>query len=306
MEAFQNIGLNGYFKRYGYKYGITRGLFMASPIHIVKEYDNRKLLYYRKVRNQIKKYLRSALVEPQGLEFGNCEVDNPIWVYWKQGLENAPDLVKACVSSIQKHTNREVIILTEENSVNYVMLPEYILDKMKRGTMSTAHFSDLLRFSLLEHFGGTWIDATVLLSGELPQYITESDFFAYRDSYGPIDNPALISIWLMHSKKHNSIVYKARNVMFEYWKKEKYVRDYLIIYIVLTLLIEQNDDENMIFPYASSEYSYLMLKELGNEFCEQKYKHITELSNVHKLSYKLKPEVVELKNSLYWKIINGD
>ena len=28
MAAFQNIGIDGYFKRYGFKYGIKRALFM--------------------------------------------------------------------------------------------------------------------------------------------------------------------------------------------------------------------------------------------------------------------------------------
>lgn len=30
MAAFQNIGIDGYFKRYGFKYGIKRALFMIN------------------------------------------------------------------------------------------------------------------------------------------------------------------------------------------------------------------------------------------------------------------------------------
>ena len=50
MAAFQNIGIDGYFKRYGFKYGIKRALFMINDIHIVKDYENKKILYYHKAQ----------------------------------------------------------------------------------------------------------------------------------------------------------------------------------------------------------------------------------------------------------------
>lgn len=46
MGAFQNIGINAYLKRYGLKNGLLRGIYMANPIHIVRDYENKKLLYY--------------------------------------------------------------------------------------------------------------------------------------------------------------------------------------------------------------------------------------------------------------------
>ena len=53
MAAFQNIGIDGYFKRYGFKYGIKRALFMINDIHIVKDYENKKILYYHKAQISI-------------------------------------------------------------------------------------------------------------------------------------------------------------------------------------------------------------------------------------------------------------
>lgn len=55
MAAFKNVGLDGYIKRYGVKFGIRRGIFVGLPIHIVKDYENRKLLYYYKAENYIRK-----------------------------------------------------------------------------------------------------------------------------------------------------------------------------------------------------------------------------------------------------------
>ena len=50
-----------------------------------------------------------------------------------------------------------------------------------------------------------------LLTGKIPEYILESDFFAFRDTFGLIENPATISNWLLHSVPHNIIIKEAKN-----------------------------------------------------------------------------------------------
>lgn len=53
-----------------------------------------------------------------------------------------------------------------------------------------------------------WIDSTVYLTNKLPEYITKSDLFAFQDSFGLIRNPALMSVWLLHSTPHNEVIRK--------------------------------------------------------------------------------------------------
>ena len=249
-----------------------------------------------------KKYLAYAECDPVGIGFGNLEVNNPVWVYWKQGLENAPKIVQCCVDSICEHSSREVIILSEESSRKYVEFPNYVLKKMESGNMSAAAYSDLLRFSLLEHYGGTWIDATVFLTGALPRYITESEFFAYQDTFGEIDNPARISNWLLHCKPGNKVMLFTRNMAFQYWKEESYVMEYLFTYMLLQIALDKDKASKGKMPYANSDYCHLMLNNLDLPFDESKYKHITELCNVHKLTYKLYKDVTEDKKNFYSRI----
>lgn len=98
------------------------------------------MLYYRKVYEKLrKKYLAYAKCDPIGIEFGNLEVNNPIWVYWKQELENAPVLVQSCVDSICKYSSRKVIVLSEESSKRYIEFPRYILEKMRNGICLLRH-----------------------------------------------------------------------------------------------------------------------------------------------------------------------
>ena len=46
---------------------------------------------------------------------------NKIWMCWWQGLDSAPEIVKACVESVRRNAGgREVIIITDKNVSNYV------------------------------------------------------------------------------------------------------------------------------------------------------------------------------------------
>lgn len=304
MAGFKNIGIKEYFKRYGYKYGLVRGAFMAMPLHWIKDKENRKILYYYKAKAFLKPYVEKySLVNPIGLDFGVCEIENPIWVYWKQGIETAPEIVKACIKSQQKYEKGKLIILTEANLEYYVRMPDYIMKLVKNGNMSSAAFSDLVRYSLLEHFGGTWIDSTVFLSAPIPDYVKKSDFFAFRDTFGLIENPAWVSSWFIHCSKNNDCMRQIRNVMFAYWTKQKYVMEYLLCYIVMTMVLEKNKLLDAM-PYANSDYSHLLFNALDEPFSDDKYAHISELTQIHKLSYKLQESVLNSNSTFYSYILS--
>ena len=87
-----------------------------------------------------------------------------IWVFWWQGMESMPPLIKACINNLKKKSgNRKVILLTKDNYSNYVNIPVNILNKVKKGQLTYTFFSDILRFNLLSKHGGIWIDATLYI-----------------------------------------------------------------------------------------------------------------------------------------------
>ena len=57
MSGFKNIGISEYFKRYGYRYGIRRMAFTMRNIHLVKDYENKKLCNFRSKKLK-RKYLQ--------------------------------------------------------------------------------------------------------------------------------------------------------------------------------------------------------------------------------------------------------
>lgn len=302
-EFYTNIGIKEFLKRYGIKNALRRGFFMANPIHLVKDYEIKKMLWQKKASKKVKKYIQYRDLEPQDLFYGDQVFNDPIWMYWNSGLENAPEIVKKCYESIKSYSEREVILLTEKNVNEYVTFPEELLKKKKKGNLSMAVFSDLLRFALLTQYGGTWIDSTVYLTDNLPKQIMDSDFFVFQNSMGLISNPVLCAVWFIRAKKNNEIIKMIRNVAFAYWMKENHVEEYLTSNIIITEIMKVKENGFLEMPYMNSDYSEYLIKIIGEEFTESKYEEIKKLTSIHKLTYKL-AAAVDKEKSFYRHIIS--
>ena len=154
--------------------------FLRNPLHIVKDYELRKLLWQSGGGTAVcKKYLKFRDIAPEKLTFPETQVDEPIWLFWNTGLEQAPEIVRTCYQSVKKYAGRQVVLLTENNVQNYINMPDYLNEKLKSGVLPLAIYTDLMRVALLEHYGGTWMDATILLTDEIPQEILNSDFLCF-------------------------------------------------------------------------------------------------------------------------------
>ena len=82
-------------------------------------------------------------------------MSNKIWVFWWQGVENAPELVKKCVQSIKLYNKDKDVIIIDKNNINeYYNIPDYMLKKIELRTMTITHLSDILRFNLLKKYFG--------------------------------------------------------------------------------------------------------------------------------------------------------
>ena len=129
----------------------------------------------------------------------------PIWILWLQGFENAPDIVKLCLSSIKTGLkNGETIILLDATNIwEYVDLPDYIIAKWEKGVIDNTKLSNCIRLRLLNTYGGMWIDATVLYTGNgIPDLIKKSSLTLLQlgvDNY----EPRAFGTWLMASKPNN-------------------------------------------------------------------------------------------------------
>lgn len=126
------------------------------------------------------------------------------FVFWWQGFETAPEIVKLCINSMKKHAD-DLVLIDKNNYTQWVGLPDYIVSKFNTGDISLAHFSDVIRFYLLYFYGGTWIDATCFLSREIPGEIRETEFWSINGAYKNILGwrwTSFFYVWT--SRKYNS------------------------------------------------------------------------------------------------------
>ena len=77
--------------------------------------------------------------------------------------------------SIKKNNNVILIDLTNYNS--YVDIPEFIIEKFHKKTITPTHFSDILRFALMSKHGGIRIDSTYLILDKFPESVFTKVFF---------------------------------------------------------------------------------------------------------------------------------
>ena len=106
-----------------------------------------------------------------------------IWIFWYQGLENAPKLVQRCYEQIlQIPTDYKVILLTKENINEYIKIPDFILKKLEKKKITITHFSDILRVALLKEYGGIWADATLYFNKSI---FNQFDNIPFNTTIGP-------------------------------------------------------------------------------------------------------------------------
>lgn len=106
-DYYQNIGMKGFIQRYGIVNAVKRGAFMFIKLHLVKDYEVRKVLWQEHASSKIKPYLKYKDTDVQGLSFPKNDVENPIWIYWNKGIEQAPIIVQKCYESVCKHSNQK-------------------------------------------------------------------------------------------------------------------------------------------------------------------------------------------------------
>lgn len=213
----------------------------------------------------------------------------PIWQLWLQGEEQAPVLVRKCFESIRRYNpDREIIIVTENTLANYIELPGYLMTKYKQGIIPRAHFSDIIRVCLLTKYGGTWIDATVLLTDKIPENILEQDFFGFSGKDPVSGRITLGHISFFCAKPKHILMQSMQKQLFDYWKNENSVITYLFFNVLFNGMVNSNPLLEKVWQSTLHVDSYC-LDNLSKNFIEPfNEAFLLETKNktfIHKLTY---------------------
>lgn len=238
-----------------------------------------------------------------------------LFQYWNSGEDNAPAFVKACFRSIDRNcSNLNIVRLSDDNFQEYADIPDFIMEKYKAGKISKTHFSDYLRTCLLIKNGGYWCDATVYMTGPIPEDISSSDFFMFKSSSfsmlndrnkGYVPSMSMLDVlkdhpfpsdpsicgssWFLHSKHPNLRLLKlVKLILDEYWRREDHLINYFLFHYVLTYVVihdELSRNTYASLPNLCNFNPHLLLSILYDHFDKDLFSEISLLSPVHKLTY---------------------
>lgn len=256
------------------------------PLYIIKNqniaFQQDTDIAYRK----LKKKFRHISLTGDELKYKK-ELSNKVWICWFQGEEHAPELIKTCIQSMRNQLQgREIIVLTEKNISDYTEIPGYIIEKYKKGWISRAHYSDILRIDLLCRHGGLWVDATVLNTGgdfsnlEVPLFVYKSLNLSRKDSQAIV-----ASSWLISSYSNHPILLYTRKLLWAYWRRKNSLCNYFLFHICFTIATERYPIEWSAVPTFNNHSPHILHFELNEQFSEKRWEQLKHISAFHKLNH---------------------
>ena len=234
--------------------------------------------------------------------------DAPIWFFWLQGEDQLPPIPKLCLQSIRKHANgHEVIVLTAENYKEYVSIPDALIEMYRSGRIKAAHFADILRVNLLAQQGGLWLDATMLVTEDLPQDIFEMHFFSVKTkSRRYFVSQCRWAVFCLGAQKGNPLFVQLASLFEQYLMSTDLFVDYFLfdnfidmLYQRYPLIKAQIDNLPMNNPQVHD-----MAPLLCNKVSDKQYAELLKDTYLFKLSYKnYTPEMlIEDVDNLYHRL----
>lgn len=184
------------------------------------------------------------------------------WSCWWQGMEEAPDLIKACINSQKRYLPKEteLIIITQDNYRDYVDFPQWLLDRVEDGRVTLTTFSDVIRASLLYKYGGIWLDSTILLTEALPPDFWDYDVFTIREFR--------YCLPFMGGKSGQKFYRFLMEGFLYYYRNYEYTKYYLLVTYLLDIAMNQ-------YPDVREKYDRLPAKSMG----------VSNIKNFDSLSY---------------------
>lgn len=230
---------------------------------------------------------------------------NYTFVFWWQGIDNAPEVVKLSVKSITKNSEN-LVVIDKDNLCEWVSFPDYVMEKFRCGYISLAHFSDILRFYLLYVYGGTWIDATCFLSKKIPDNVRLSDFWSVNGAYANSLGWHWTSFF-MCGKAGNVVAKQMLTFYYDYWMQHDCALTYLFLDCWMTVLCKYDERVGgIIEKLPDNGYKiFFLISNLNREYTHGLKDEVDKTFFVYKLTYKEKFEKkIDGKATLYGHLLS--
>jgi len=143
-----------------------------------------------------------------------------VFTYWDQGFNNAPPVIRACRTTLERYNPDWELHFLDFHSVQDWLEPVPIPAE-KWNQMSLAHRSDVIRTQLLIRYGGVWADPTVLftqpLNDWLPERMSAGVFMFHRPG-----RDRVVSNWFIAAALENPLLVRQYDRLCEYWRENDF------------------------------------------------------------------------------------
>lgn len=221
----------------------------------------------------------------------------PIWCCWWQGEAQMPELVKMCHARLKQvipEDKAQLHLITLDNYREYVQLPAHIIEKFEKKIITMTTMSDVLRFALLQKYGGYWLDATVFFTGAIPEEYFSGNFYCQRmvGNTAYTRREACRGNWCGFSMAgpKGSPVFRFMSDAFSlWWKKYDTIIDYVLIDYVLWSGFKSVDAIHKTIDAVpdNNEDIFEMYQVLNQPYSPALLEKVTQRNVMHKLTYKM-------------------
>jgi len=143
-----------------------------------------------------------------------------IWMFWEQGFESAPPLVKRCAASWQeKNPGWSVHLLDKATAEPYLRKANIPWERLQ--ALPREKRANILRMRLLTEEGGVWADATTFCLQPLDEWLPacmDVGFFCFRDP-GP---DRLVANWFLAGIPDSRLACLWRDAHETYWNSGEF------------------------------------------------------------------------------------
>lgn len=256
-------------------------LLAASPNHLPERVAVRRFVSAH--LDQIRTMARAGRADKNGAM-------PYVFVYWAQGMEAAPPIVRACYERLKRVPGIDLRLVTEATVPYWVDLPDHV---KQRVPATKAAFSDWLRIALLKEYGGIWVDATCYVTGDLTvvdELAGDRRFFAFRY------NDARISSWFLAARNNSYIVHMMHAALEVYFRSHDKVTHYFFFHDLFEALAQLDDRFGEIWEtkgqHGDTRVPHRLQGLLRGPSGTGEDIAAIHGSFVHKLTYKLKADEV--------------
>ena len=300
-------------RHYGFKLTITYYLGQQSE---EKYFNFRKKMILNFVYNLREKADINNIIDMDDM----VERDFPkiVWTMWQQGEAQMPETVKATVKTIKEFAERsgcEFHLLTDKNLKRFVNIPKDITEKYNKKELSAAHYSDIVRFSLLYQYGGIWMDATLFVSPYATLEMFEGDFFSLNH---PPTHPEQIertigdfkwSGFLLAGKKEKTYFKHIYELYIYFVRKYSFFISYLMMDYFILSEYELNEEFKVSvddLPILAPAERVWFLREHADKFFDEKeWEEVLKMTPILKTTYKINEKEI-VPNSYLYKLYQGE